>query len=330
MGHEYLIVGCGNHGERILKILIKKNLNIVVYEKNTQTKDKLVKKYKSFKNITFIDSLSEINQLMKKNYNSIISNWASERFQTLKFLHQNGCKRIFLEKPFAANLEETLKVEKLFSKNFEIIPSLPKNFSPFILNLNKLIEKYKLGDLNYIVHVSGAKGFINNGIHYLDSSIKLIDSKLEKVYGEISRSKINPRKREAFYYEGNATFRFKNKKIINIIMSNNSMMNTTSIFNFKFGTVTLNEDGTGKLDYVNSKNRSNPITRTTSDKAVELNNFFGDYLNSLEKNLMFFLNEQDSQKIKSYFKSSILSQRYLYEAVHELSKTDKNITLNTT
>ena len=113
-------------------------------------------------------------------------------------------------------------------------------------------------------------------------------------------------------------------------MSNKSMMNTTSIFNFKFGTVTLNEDGTGKLDYVNSKNRSNPITRTTSDKAVELNNFFGDYLNSLEKNLMFFLNEQDSQKIKSYFKSSILSQRYLYEAVHELSKTDKNITLNTT
>ena len=113
-------------------------------------------------------------------------------------------------------------------------------------------------------------------------------------------------------------------------MSNKSMMNTTSIYNFRFGTVILNEDGTGKVDFVDSKNRSNPITRTTSDKAVELNNFFGDYLESLEKNLMFFINEQNFQKINSYFKSSISSQRYLYEAVHELSKTNTNRTLNTT
>jgi len=330
MVQKYLIVGCGNHGERLLKLLIKKKFEIVVCEKNLQVKNNLEEKYKFFKNITFIDSLSDIKQIMSRDYNSIISNWASERLQTLKFLHDNGCKRIYLEKPFASNLEETSKVEELFSKNFEIIPSLPQNFSPFTVNLNKLINKYKLGNLNYVVHLSGAKGFINNGIHYLDSSINLIDSKLEKVYGEVSRSKINPRKKGAFYYEGDVTFRFKNKKIINMIMSNKSMMNTTSIYNYKFGTVILNEDGNGHLNLVDSKNRSNSITRTTSDKVVELNNFFGDYLNSLEKNLLFFINEQDSQKIKSYFKRSILSQKYLYEAVHELSKIDKNTSLNTT
>ena len=330
MGHEYLLIGCGNHGERLLKMLINRKLNTVVLETNKKRLIDLKDNYKEVKYVTFVNSLDNIDKQLNPNFKGIVCNWASERLETLKFLKKKGCSRVYLEKPFAANIDELNKIKKLFSKNFLIVPSLPQNFSLLYPNLEKLKDRYKLEELNYISFLGGAKGLINNGIHYLDSSMKLIDSNIVRYFGQVNRSKINPRKSQAYFYDGNLTFSFKNNKYVNIIMSNNSMLNTTIIYNFKFGTLILNEDGNGYLEYINYKNRKNSITRTTSDKSVLVNNFFGDYLQSLEKNFVFFLKEKQYQKINSYFESCILSQKNLYEAIHSLLKIQKNKTLNTT
>ena len=105
-------------------------------------------------------------------------------------------------------------LKKLFSKNFLIVPSLPQNFSLLYPNLEKLKDRYKLEELNYISFLGGAKGLINNGIHYLDSSMKLIDSNIVRYFGQVNRSKINPRKSQAYFYDGNLTFSFKNNKYV--------------------------------------------------------------------------------------------------------------------
>tara|TARA_B100001778_G_C18579736_1_gene626850 strand:- start:548 stop:1552 length:1005 start_codon:yes stop_codon:yes gene_type:complete len=330
MGHEYLLIGCGNHGERLLKILVSRKLITVVCETNKQRLIELKNKYRDVECLTFVNSLENIEKLLDQNFKSIVCSWASERLETLKFLKKKGCSRVYLEKPFASNIDELNKVKKLFSKNFLIVPSLPQNFSPLYSNLENLKNKYKLGELNYISFLGGAKGLINNGIHYLDSSLKVIESNIVRYYGEVNRSKINPRKNQAHFYEGNITFSFKNNRYINIIMTNNSMLDTTTIYNFKFGKLILNEDGNGNLEYINFKNRENLITRTSNDKSVHVSDFFGDYLKSLEKNFVFFLKENKYQKINNFFQSSMLSQEKLYKAIHSLSKIQKNKTLNTT
>ena len=52
MGHEYLLIGCGNHGERLLKMLVSRKLITVVCETNKQIYTNTCRKYaNTYRNI---------------------------------------------------------------------------------------------------------------------------------------------------------------------------------------------------------------------------------------------------------------------------------------
>ena len=330
MKSNYLIIGCGNHGSRILDIFVKKKLPVVVVEKNQERIVELKILYSSNHQIIFVDSLEKGLAHLNDRYSCVLSNWANDRFSELIRLKNNGCNKVFLEKPFASSIKDLDKINNLFSKNFVLVPSLPQNFSDFHVNIKNLIEKYDLGDLNYIIHFGGAKGLMNNGIHYLDTSLKFINSELVKTVGFIDTANINPRNKESYFYDGNIIFKFKDGKSINISMSNQSMMNNYTIYNFKFGNIILNEDDLGYLNFIKKSNRELPITRTRLDETVILKNIYGNFLEYFEKNINFFIYEKDIKKFKNYFEKCFISQRYLLNAVHKITNTSIDQSLNIT
>ena len=140
MKSNYLIIGCGNHGSRILDIFVKKKLPVVVVEKNQERIVELKILYSSNHQIIFVDSLEKGLVHLNDRYSCVLSNWANDRFSELIRLKNNGCNKVFLEKPFASSIKDLDKINNLFSKNFVLVPSLPQNFSDFHVNIKNLIE----------------------------------------------------------------------------------------------------------------------------------------------------------------------------------------------
>ena len=277
MNSNYLIIGCGHHGSRILDIFVKKRLPVVVVEKSQNRIVELKTLHSSNNQITFVNSLENALPYLNDKYSCVLSNWANDRFSELTRLKNNGCRKVFIEKPFASSIKDLDKINNLFSKNFVLVPSLPQNFSDFYINVKNLIKKYDLGDLNNIIHFGGAKGLMNNGIHYLDTSLKFVKSELIKTVGFVDTANINPRNNESYFYDENIIFKFKDGKSINISMSNQSMMNYYSIYNFKFRNIILNENDSGYLNFINKSNRGLPVTRTRLDETVGIKNIYGNF-----------------------------------------------------
>ena len=97
MKSNYLIIGCGNHGSRILDIFVKKKLPVVVVEKNQERIVELKILYSSNHQIIFVDSLEKGLVHLNDRYSCVLSNWANDRFSELIRLKNNGCNKVFLE-----------------------------------------------------------------------------------------------------------------------------------------------------------------------------------------------------------------------------------------
>ena len=83
------------------------------------------------------------------------------------------------------------------------------------------ISKKKLGGLPTLMCVNGgAMGIVTNGIHYLDLAISIFQSHPKYVISDLRNMKINPRSKALDFWEGSATWGFKNNKQLSINTSN--------------------------------------------------------------------------------------------------------------
>ena len=323
--------GCGHHGERIVEYL-KKNLdfNLYVIEINEVRFKELLLKYKNFHNLNFFKSIDDFE---KNNINvdfGIIANWVIDRKKNVDYLKKINCSRVMIEKPFASSLSDLYKLKNIHDNEFLLIPSLPNNFSNLYLNLNNLIDNYEIGEIQSININCGAKGLINNGIHYVDIANNLFKAKFINNIGKVSYDLINPRNKNLRFYYGNLIMYFENEKLLNLSFNNKSMVGATFDFIFKFGRIVINENGDGYLSYVKKEDRNNAITRTKEGDKVKLNNFFGDYISSLRNNIDFFINEDDFNKIDKFFVKSSTSLEILFRSIYKCIDEDIVFNLRTT
>ena len=322
--------GCGHHGERFVEYL-KENLefNLYVIETDEIQYKKLLLKYKNFKNLNFFES---IDNFERQNINvdfGIIANWAIDRKKNVEYLKKINCSRVMIEKPFASSLSDLYKLNSIHNNEFLLFPSLPNNFSNLYLNLNNLINHYEIGEIQNININCGAKGLINNGIHYVDIANNLFKSKFIDSIGEISYNFINPRNKNLRFYSGNLVIYFENDKLLNLIFNNKSMMSSIFDFVFNFGRIVINENGDGYLYYIRKEDRDNAVTRTSDGDKVELNNFFGDYISSFRNNIDFFINEDDFNKIDKFFVKSSTSLEILFKSIYKCIEEDIEFDLKT-
>ncbi len=322
--------GCGHHGERFVEH-IKENLdfNLYVIETNEIRFKELLLRYKNFNNLKFLKSIDDFE---RKNINvdfGIVANLATDRKKIIDYLKKINCSRVMIEKPFASSLSDLHKLKNIHDNEFLLFPSLPNNFSNLYLNLNNLIDNYEIGEIQSININCGAKGLINNGIHYVDIANNLFEAKFINSLGKVSYNFINPRDKNLRFYSGNLIVYFENDKLLNLSFNNKSMVGATFDLIFKFGRIVINDNGDGYLSYIKKENRNNVITRTEDGNKIELNNFFGDYISSFRNNIDFFINEDDFIKIDKFFVKSLTSLEILFKSIYKCIDEDIEFDLKT-
>lgn len=192
-----------------------------------------------------------------------------------------------------------------------------------------MIDNYEIGEIQSININCGAKGLINNGIHYVDIANNLFEAKFINSLGKVSYNFINPRDKNLRFYSGNLIIYFENDKLLNLSFNNKSMVGATFDLIFKFGRIVINDNGDGYLSYIKKENRNNVITRTEDGNKIELNNFFGDYISSFRNNIDFFINEDDFIKIDKFFVKSLTSLEILFKSIYKCIDEDIEFDLKT-
>lgn len=325
-----LLFGCGHHGERYVnyfKNIPDFNLYIVEIQKDRLSQIRF--KFKEYQNIFLYNSIEEFEQQDIDVEYGIVSNWAVDRIETIKYLKNINCSKILVEKPFATSIKDLYTINSMQNKEFMIYPSLPNNFSSFYSNLSDIVNTYNLGEIQSMHVNCGAKGLINNGVHYVDIANNLFNSKFEESLGKVTYDFINPRNKDLKFYAGNLLFYFENDKLLNLNFYNKSMMSSVFDFIYRFGRITINENGDGYLHYINRNNRDLPITKTKDGERIKLNDFFGDYITSFRNNIDFFIKEDNFKLVEKFYVKSSLSLETLYKAIYQSLDLERDFNLNT-
>ena len=319
-----LLIGCGNHGERLLRLLEKKRINILVLEKDNKKILNLKRKYPQIN--LFQDKSQLLREYKGKIDFSVVSNWAIDHYSYILFSSELGCKKVFVEKPLVASINEINKLKKLFSKNFIIVPSQYTHFLDTKKKLKNMEKKYKLKNLNYISCTGGAKGFVNNGIHNLDIAIQAFGTIPTRGTGHIKPDRINPRNNSLDYFEGSIVYEFPKDKIFHLSFKNTSMLDSSYQFQWDYGRLIVRSDNSFFIEHIKDvTKRALPKTRTTVGNFIEGENFFGEYLEALNLNLDYFLSDAISyQDYKEFFFSKLDTLSILYYSMSEASKYKKN------
>ncbi len=292
MGRKKLLIyGCGVHGERLLKLLLKFDLSISIYEPQTERGEFLQQTYPDL-NI-HNDLIDVENDSKKETYEyACVLNWGPDHYQSVEYLKKIGTKKVFIEKPLVTSREELNLIKNLFSENFQIYSNLPRKYSNLEKKFFEFNKHYNLtGPYQIIVH-AGAKGIVTTGIHYIDIANQAFSSLPEKVFGFGDSLKINPRNKEFDYWGGVLSWNYSNNRSLTIGFNNKSKMDTHIEIYFDFAKLSIDEDGNGFIEVI--EGRETPITRVSYGEKFEQKDFFGDYLELFETLLGEFIGNNNS------------------------------------
>ena len=304
MGRKKLLIyGCGVHGERLLKLLLKFDLSISIFEPEVERGKYLQQTYPS---LNIYNDLTDIeNDSKKEIYEyACVLNWGPDHYKSVKYLNKIGTKKVFIEKPLVTSKQELDLINNLFSETFQIYSNLPRKYSNLEEKFFELNKNYDLtGPYQIIVH-AGAKGIVTTGIHYIDIANQAFTSLPEKVFGFGDSLKINPRNKEFDYWGGVLSWNYSNNRNLTISFNNKSKIDTHIEIYFDFAKLSIDEDGNGFIEVV--EERETPITRVASGKKVEQQDFFGNYLELFEKLLSEFItNNKSNSNVLDDFNYSI-------------------------
>ncbi len=256
-----LIIGIGSIGKNYLHEAIKKKLECFVFDL----------KYSpiSSQNTSYISSKLELKKMLLKiniDY-AVISSWTNSHFEYFKLLSKFNIKNILIEKPICSSIEELKEIKKIIKeKKIKIFSNYRWRLANVRNKINHLSDKYNLGEIISINSIGGAFCLSTGGFHILDLIFSLTNLKLDNinVYSKINRTKINPRNKNFFIYEGFINlYDKKNKFSASINYTNNSYLSPIQIINFREAVMYFTIDGKYKI-YSSTKRgimKKNPITK---------------------------------------------------------------------
>lgn len=283
------IIGNGNHSKRIQKILRIRKLDFFIYKP---------------KQPTYFDK-EKFDQLKKCNVIFIISPNNTHYFYIKKLFKG---RYIFCEKPPVCNKDHLSKLKKINSK--KIYYNYNFRFSKVAEFLNYR-DKYKLGKLVY-ANLSLSHGLAQKKIYKNNwrSNIKKCPKGVYEIVSthyidlinyffnllQIEKPKLlNLSKIGNSYDTSLVEIKLKNEGLVNIFSTYNSSLNKNLCFLFENGILeqrnnlitikgpTLNLDKQGFF----KQPKTRKIVKISEGK---------DYLNSLNKSVLFFLNHVKNKK----------------------------------
>ena len=212
MQKKILIIGLGKMGMSHLKSFINKNVLIYIFDKNKDIKKKVNKNL--YKNIIFLNSLSELED----NINfCIISTESIPRYKILTYLIENKRIKKFLLEKFIFNKEHQF-LDLIKNKNLKnkIYINL---WGKFLFDNLKKILPLRFSNINIFINkghlLSNLTHFINF-LFYFKLNLKIKNNNL--IYYNIKNSNYHEAKGLLNLSSGKKNVKIKTKKIDDIFL----------------------------------------------------------------------------------------------------------------
>ncbi len=158
------VVGLGYWGPNLLRNVYANNRcgNLVIFDSNTSRLNKMSDRYPDVKCTSNYQDLIDNDDLDA----IIIATDVSSHYPLAKMALQAG-KHIFVEKPFAASIEQAEELVDLAEKN-NLISMVGHTFmfSPPVIKTKEIIDSGELGDIRFIT-----SNRVNLGLHQKDVSV---------------------------------------------------------------------------------------------------------------------------------------------------------------
>jgi len=300
-----LILGCGSIGKRHAGAMALMYEKFSIIDPSPSVR-KWAKVEFGEKVSVFIDRDDWLKKSLILDYSritAVISTWGPNHFEDFVWLANIGIKRIICEKPLANSVEKAEKMVAIArDKHIRTLVGIQRRNIGFYSKSKDEILEFCGGEPSLINVSGGAQCLVTNGMHWLDLASEIFDCLPWGVIATLSNEKINPRSKSLDFWEGCATWEYKNNRRFSLNLSNNSYLMGEFEIIGPSGKVIILQNG----DIIgNSLDKSNiesgrPFTRTLllAHEMQSLKSFISanpfirqlEIINGSEKNIYGFEN----------------------------------------
>jgi predicted dehydrogenase len=196
---------------------------------------------------------------------AVVANWGPDHVKTIRELLAFGQRNFVAEKPLADSIADVRAIgNEVRSVGGKLWINLTRRFSGLQAGIEKLATEHKLGKLQSINVVGGARCFATNGIHYLDFANFMFGERPETVMADLATQNINPRHESLAFYEGTAVYKYSDCRRFTISLNNASSINEYAqlLYTDAEGVLAPNGDYVLRLRDANEIEAYPSITRT--------------------------------------------------------------------
>jgi len=240
---QFILLGLGSVGKRHADFLSSFSNNLICVDPKNEARKWAGQNLKG--NFEVFDSLKNVSKsiLVKTPKIGVVANLGPTHFESICDLIKIGVKALYIEKPISNSLKSLDEILKLCKKNsIKLLGGFQHRYAGIFEKVLE-ISKKKLGGLPTLMCVNGgAMGIVTNGIHYLDLAVSIFQSHPTYVISDLRNMKINPRSKALDFWEGSATWGFKNNKQLSINTSNFSSVRQRAEIFCPYGKISINED----------------------------------------------------------------------------------------
>ncbi len=264
-GSKALLVGCGSIGKKHLQELLAVFDSVSVVDVNP---DALAwAKAEGAERITTHVSVDEVaSEIANSPFEiAVIANWGPDHAKTIRELLEYGQLNFVSEKPLADSIFDVRTIgAEVKAKGGKLWINLTRRFSGLKAGIEKLASEHKLGELQAINVIGGARCFATNGIHYLDFANFMFEARPETVMADLASQNINPRHESLAFYEGTAVYKYSKCRRFAISLNNASSINEFAqlLWTDAEGVLSPNGDFVLKLRDAAEVEKFPAITRT--------------------------------------------------------------------
>jgi len=238
---KFIIVGLGSIGKNHLRILNSFGVETLVVDSDIEVKS-FLDSSKEYDSINYYRDLNHLPNSLDVNF-AVISNWGPDHVKSISTLLQLGIKKFIVEKPLASTLDSLYKLRsKAEKRDLDLVTNMPLSYGVLVKKIKEYKDSGILGDLVSVVISGGAKCLATNGIHYVGLSSKVFGATPQFVFSAVSNSEINPRNKAFLFLEGSSTWVYPQNKQLVICFANDSHVQLSMIFCFRFGKIIVEEN----------------------------------------------------------------------------------------
>lgn len=234
-----ILIGFGHHGrKRLYEALLKLEQikEILICDKNSDQFSNL--EIPTSKQVSTTDDINEVYVKVDRETLIVIGTTAKDHLELVRNILAKGAQFVYLEKPLAQSLSQSLEIAALIkSNNAKIAVGFYNDFFSIIKKLDQYVEDYQLGRLLKITSAGGAVGLSSVGLHVIDLATLLFNSEPNEVYGKVNTWIANPRGEEYKLSDGLGYVIYKDGQELILNYNNNSRNSHDITLHFEYGYI---------------------------------------------------------------------------------------------